>query len=63
MGTIDKLALNQTTYDKLDNYDEETFYFIDNTLNDGEIKNVYNYLLSEEVYKIRKLLQKQESEK
>lgn len=49
-----KLALNQTTYNRLDNYDEETFYFIDNALKDGEIKNASNYLLSEEVDKLMK---------
>lgn len=49
-----KLAMNQNTYNKLPNKDESTFYFIDNTLKDGEIKNCNNYLLSDEVAIIRK---------
>ncbi len=51
-----KLALNQTTYDHLAVKDELTFYFIDNTLKDGEIKNCENYLLSYEVAAIRAML-------
>lgn len=51
-----KLALNQNTYDKLAVKDESTFYFIDNTLKDGEIKNCENYLLSDEVAAIRAML-------
>ena len=53
---IIKLAMNQSTYDSLSSYDKDTYYFIDNSLQDGEIKNVYNYLLSSEVAEIRKIL-------
>jgi len=49
-----KLAMNQNTYNKLPNKNENTFYFIDNVLEDGEIKNCDNYLLSDEVAIIRK---------
>ena len=48
-----KLALNQRTYDNLAIKDESTLYFIDNTLEDNEIKNCENYLLSDEVAVIR----------
>lgn len=51
-----KLALNQKTYDKLAIKDESTLYFIDNTLEDNEIKNCENYLLSDEVAAIRAML-------
>lgn len=51
-----KLAMNQLTYDKLGSYNEDTYYFIDNSLKDGEIKNAYSYLLSSEVAKIREIL-------
>ena len=49
-----KLTMNQNTYNKLLNKDENTFYFIDNTLKDDEIKNCDNYLLNSEVAIIRK---------
>ena len=50
---LKKVALNQNTYNRLPSYDEGTYYFIDNTLEDGEIKNVLNYLLPKEVEAIR----------
>ena len=49
-----KLTMNQKTYDKLLNKDEDTFYFIDNSLEDNEIKSCENYLLNSEVEAIRR---------
>lgn len=53
---MSKLVLNQKTYNNLATKDESTFYFIDNTLKDNEIKNYENYLLSDEVAAIRAML-------
>lgn len=55
---LKKVALNQNTYNRLPSCDESTYYFIDNTLKDGEIKNVMNYLLPEEVEFIRLKIRK-----
>ena len=56
-----KLAMNQNTYNKLLNKDENTFYFIDNELKDDEIKNCNTYLLSDEIAIIRKKLLESEA--
>ncbi len=51
-----KIVLNQNTYNKLGYYDADTFYFIDNNLKDNDIKNYDNYLLSDEVATIRRII-------